>query len=149
MFTEPIRTWRCDRNHKTVSLTMRNVGPEPWFWTWTRSKAINGQRITLKKHVILMSCPVQPAVQSCGTGQRIAFWQRSTDHNMDVHYQVLCLKTDCISLGCPVITTNSQLERAYYCSHVIRLWMNNLTLQLIHNTDNKASHLTWSASSNE
>ena len=48
VFTEQRRTWRYDRNHKTVSLTMRNFGPKPSL--------------------------VQPAIQSCDTGQRIVFY---------------------------------------------------------------------------
>ena len=48
-----------------LSLTTYNVVKSNSF--------LAGQRITFKKHVTLMSCTLEPTIQSCDTDQRIPF----------------------------------------------------------------------------
>ena len=55
-------------------------------------KTNNWSADNFKKHVTSMSCTLEPAMQSCDTGQQIPFLKLSIDYNMDVHkdeqYQV-------------------------------------------------------------
>ena len=59
---------------------------------------------------------------------RYPFWQLSIDHKMDVHIRIPTIKlnTDCICLGhlannARSLQENSQSERTYYCSHIIKI----------------------------
>ena len=45
---------------------------------------------SVEKHVKSMSCILEPTIDSCDTGQWIALFNSC---NMDVRYQILCLKT--------------------------------------------------------
>ena len=65
-------------------------------------KPVSDQRITLKKHVISMSCTLE-STQSCETGQRISLFD-SCQLNitwMSVRISIIyhAKNTDCICLG--------------------------------------------------
>ena len=55
-------------------------------------KINNWSADNFKKHFTLMSCKLEPVIQSCDIGQWYPFWQLSIDHNInvhkDVHYQI-------------------------------------------------------------
>ena len=66
-------------------------------------KAMTGQRITLKKHVISTSCTPESATLSCETGQRISLFDscQLTITWMSIRMSIIyhARKTDCICLG--------------------------------------------------
>ena len=51
-------------------------------------KTNNWPAVNFKKQVTLMSCTLEPAMQSGNTGQRMPILQLSIDLNMDVHKDV-------------------------------------------------------------
>ena len=65
-------------------------------------KPMTDQRITLKKHVISMSCTLESATQSCDTGQRISFFDscQLTITWMSMRMSIIynAKNTDCICL---------------------------------------------------
>ena len=75
-----------------------------------------------------MNCTLEPAIQSGDSGHRTPFLTavRLTITYMSVRMSTITLNTDCICFGNLASTArslqeNSQSERVYYCSHIIKL----------------------------
>ena len=111
-----------DRTDEIMDRSLRSIKTNNW------------PAVKFKKQVTSMSCTLQPAMQQVTLVSGHPFYScQLTLTWLSIRMPTIKLNTDCICLGHQAsnvwsLQENSQSERAYYCSHIIKWHLDRTTL---------------------